>query len=507
MSAAPYSMLSDPQQVVSDLRRQLADANQRLEERTAERDEALAQQAATAEVLQVINSSPGDLAPVFDAMLEKAMRLCQAAFGELHTYDGERFSPAALRGVPAAHVEFRKSRPMIPGPGTMNWRIRQGLNVVHVADLKSEEPYQAGEPQRRALVNLGGARTGLAVALRNDQRLLGLIIIYRQEVRPFSDKQITLLQNFAAQAVIAMENARLITDTREALERQTAAGEVFQVINASPGDLAPVFEAMLEKALRLCEAAFGFLWTWDGEQMHRQAFRGVPDELLEQLREPLKPPPRSIPERIINGERVVSDLDVLEGPRRSAILARLGARSCVGVAVRKDNKLLGGITIYRGDVRPFAEKQLALLQNFAVQAVIAMENARLITETREALEQQTATAEVLGVINSSPGDLAPVFDAVLEKALRIGDAAFGTLASFDGEGFPLLAAHGVSEAFLPLARYRRPNPGMALHRLALGETLVHVADVSGDDMYRPGEPGRVSLVEQAGARPTSWVGR
>jgi len=247
------------------------------------------------------------------------------------------------------------------------------------------------------------------------------------------------------------------------------------------------------------------LWTWDGEQMHRQAFRGVPDELLEEFREPLKPPPGSIPERIISGERVVSDLDVLEGPRRSAILARLGARSCVGVALRKDNKLLGGITIYRGDVRPFAEKQLALLQNFAVQAVIAMENARLITETREALEQQTATAEVLGVINSSPGDLAPVFDAVLEKALRICDAAFGTLASFDGEGFPLLAAHGVSEAYLPLARYRRPNPGMALHRLALGETLVHVADVSGDDMYRSGEPGRVSFVEQAGARTTIWV--
>src|SRR4051794_23626459 len=151
---------------------------------------------------------------------------------------------------------------------------------------------------------------------------------------------------------------------------------------------------------------------------------------MEDFRQPLKPPPGSIPERIISGERVVFDVDVLEGPRRSATLARLGARSCVGVALRKDDKLLGGITMYRREVRPFAQKQLGLLESFAAQAVIAMENARLITETREALEQQTATAEVLQVINSSPGELAPVFDAMLEKATRISDAAFGIMWQF-----------------------------------------------------------------------------
>src|SRR5205814_171741 len=193
------------------------------------------------------------------------------------------------------------------------------------------------------------------------------------------------------------------------------------------GDLDPVFDAMLEKATRLCDAAFGFLWTWDGEQMHRLAFRGLSDELMEEFRQPLKPPPGSIPERIITGERVVFDVDVLEGPRRSPTLARLGARSCVGVALRKDDKLLGGITMYRREVRPFSEKQLALLASFAAQAVIAMANARLITETREALEQQTATAEVLGVINASPGDLSPVFDAMLEKATRLCEAPFGIL--------------------------------------------------------------------------------
>jgi len=486
--------------MASDLQKSYAELEQRVADRTAELSEALDQQTATAEVLGIISSSPGQLQPVFEAVLANAVRICGGRFGLLALRERDGFRGAAVHGV-GADV-FPLSRLHHPPPGTGLAALQATKQTTQVADCATDPAY---EPVRAASSAFTGMRTALHVAMLKEGELIGAIIIYRGEVLPFGDKETELVENFAKQAVIAIENVRLITETREALEQQTATAEVLGVINSSPGDLAPVFDAMLEKALRLCEAAFGFLWTWDGEQMHRQAFRGVPDELLGEFREPLKPPPGSIPERIINGERVVSDLDVLEGPRRSAILARLGARSCVGVALRKDNKLLGGITIYRGDVRPFAEKQLALLQNFAVQAVIAMENARLITETREALEQQTATAEVLGVINSSPGDLAPVFDAVLEKALRICDAAFGTLASFDGEGFPLLAAHGVSEAYLPLARYRRPNPGMALHRLALGETLVHVADVSGDDMYRSGEPGRVSFVEQAGARTTIWV--
>jgi len=222
-------------------------------------------------------------------------------------------------------------------------------------------------------------------------------------------------------------NAELRQRLDEAFAQQAATAEVLQVINSSPGDLAPVFDAMLEKVLRLCEAAIGFLWIWDGEQMHRLAFRGVPDELMESIRQPYKPPPGSIPARMIGGESVVSEADVLAGggPHRLPTLARLGARSCVGVALRKEDKLLGGITIYRQEVRPFTDKQIALLQNFAAQAVIAMENARLLTETREALEQQTATAEVLQVINSSPGDLAPVFDAILEMAHTLCGAERG----------------------------------------------------------------------------------
>src|SRR6266567_474267 len=221
---------------------------------TATLDEALAREAATAEVLQVINSSPGELAPVFDAMLEKALALCGASFGMMNTYNGEQFHAAAVRGVPEALAEFRRRNPLVFLPGTPPALILAGDSVVHRRDVMDEESYRDGNPFTRALVNLGGARTLLVVALRKDETLLGTLSVYRQEVRTFSDKEIALLQNFAAQAVIAMENARLITETREALDQQTATAEVLGVINSSPGDLVPVFDAMLEKATRLCEA-------------------------------------------------------------------------------------------------------------------------------------------------------------------------------------------------------------------------------------------------------------
>jgi GAF domain-containing protein len=473
-----------------------------------ETQEALEQQTATAEVLGVINSSPGELAPVFDVMLEKALHLCGAAFGTLWTYDGERFRSVAQAGVPAPYAEFLAHNALGASPGTGRARILEGEPFVHVPDLREEEPYRAGDPHRHALVDLGGARTGLIVPLRKDAAVTGFIMIYRQEVRLFSDKQVALLQNFAAQAVIAMENARLITETREALDQQTATAEVLGVINSSPGDLAPVFDAMLEKALDLCGAAIGVLQTHDGHKWYTDATRGVPPAYAEFRKNnpPAYSHPGTGPARVLAGERVVHIVDLKDEdayrsgePNRRAIVDIGGARSSLIVSLVKDDTVLGFIQVYRQEVRPFSDKQIALLQNFAAQAVIAMENARLITETREALDQQTATAEVLGVINSSPGDLKPVFDAMLEKAMRLCDAAYGHLWRYDGERFHLDTAHGESpfaDWLREFGPYKAP-PGSMAGRIALGERVVHLADSADDDAYQD-SPVRRAMVDIGG---------
>jgi GAF domain-containing protein len=205
------------------------------------------QQTATAEVLQVINSSPGELTPVFEAILEKATRFCQAAYGHLYLYDRERVVPAAVHGEPELAGWLRQLGPVKPQPHSTVGRIVQGERVVQIADVLEDESYRSS-PRFKEIVDRGAIRSMVTIALNRDADLLGMISVYRQEVRPFTEKQIALLQNFAAQAVIAMENARLLTETREALEQQTATAEVLQVINSSPGDLAPVFEAILEKA-------------------------------------------------------------------------------------------------------------------------------------------------------------------------------------------------------------------------------------------------------------------
>jgi GAF domain-containing protein len=472
--------------------------------------EALEQQTATAEVLGVINSSPGDLKPVFDAMLEKALRLCGGAFGILNGFDGQALNAVSMRGVPAAFAEFRAHHPATLGPGTPPARIMAGENVVHTLDLKDEEAYRRGDPNLRAIVDLGGARSHLAVAFRKDDSLLGMLTIYRQEVRAFSEKQIALLQNFAAQAVIAMENARLITETREALEQQTATAEVLGVINSSPGDLTPVFDAMLEKALASCGGTYGALLTFDGEHFHPMASRGHAEfDAWHRAHGPIQPAPGSQIARIIGGEDAVQITDIAndevyrEGsPPRRAMVDIGGFQTLLCVALRRDNTLLGVLQVYRQEVRAFTEKQVALVQNFAAQAVIAMENARLLTETREALEQQTATAEVLQVINSSPGDLVPVFDAMLEKATRLCEASHGILRTWDGERFHLAVVHGDAR-FKEWAQQRSPfvpeHAGGPLARLVQGEQVVPLTDALVDPAYQT-SPGFREMVDASGLR-------
>src|SRR5262249_47434098 len=334
-------------------------------------------------------------------MLDKAMRLCEAPFGALLRFNGKVFRAIAARDISGAAAVL--GDPVEPDPGSALELLVLGDEVVHIPDVVDTKAYRSGVASRLKLVEMIGARTALWVALRNNDVLLGGFALYRKEVRSFTDKQIALLQNFAAQAVVAMENARLITETREALEEQTATTEVLQVINSSPGDFAPVFDAMLEKATSLCGAAFGLLFTWDGDCFHPVAWRGISIELLAVLREPSRPQPGTLTWRIARGENIVSTADLLEAVSTADLLeaeayrngiARVralvdfgGARSHIGIALRKDDAVLGHLSIYRQEVRPFTDKEIALLQNFAAQAVIAMENARLLSELRHRTDQ------------------------------------------------------------------------------------------------------------------------
>jgi adenylate cyclase len=373
-------------------------------------------------------------------------------------------------------------------------------------DLKEEEAYRSGEAYRLALVDLGGGRTLLAVPLRKDGDFLGQITVYRQEARPYSDTQIALLENFAAQAVIAMENARLITETREALEQQTATADVLRVINASPGDLVPVFTAISETAHRLCGSTLGSLVTFDGTYFTRVASHGYPAYMAEALGKPYLPQPRH--EALQRGERFAQIMDLRESgigpsePISRNVTDALGLRTGLYVPLRKDGHLVGLISAYRQEVRPFSERHIALLESFAQQAVIAIENARLITETREALEQQTATAEVLQVINSSPGDLAPVFDAMLEKAMRLCEASFGWLRTYNNGKFQLAAIRGVPAPYAEFMSLNTPQfgPETAPGRALAGERVIHILDLSKTDEYRAGEPNRRAIVDLGGAR-------
>ena len=385
-----------------------------------ERDEALEQQAATADVLKVISSSGGKLQPVFNTMLAKAVDLCAASFGAMWLVDGKGYRNAAMHGdLPRAYVEQWRSGtlhfPKADIPLVRAIRLRK---TVHTQDMRKEKAYRQGDPLAVSAANIGGIRTLVTVPLLKAGEAVGAIVIYRQEVRPFTDKQIELVQNFAAQAVIAIENTRLLNELRESLEQQTATSEVLRVISSSPGELEPVFEAILQNATRICEAEFGSMFLRDGDVFRFAAEVGTPAELAEFNRklDRLSPTPGGVLERTMRTKQVCHSADDAAEPVPSRASRLGGARAIVGVPMLKDGELIGVIIIYRQEVRPFTEKQIELVKNFAAQAVIAIENTRLLSELRqrtddltESLEQQTATSEVLRVISSSPGELEPVF--------------------------------------------------------------------------------------------------
>ena len=395
-----------------------------------ELDETREQQKATAEVLRVIASSPGDLQPVFAAILEKATQLCEARFGNLFLYDGKDFHNASMHRAPRAFAEVRRRSPQVgQNPKALIRRLLKTKRVMHIADITAKKlRLLDDDPSLGQLAKLAGARTLLIVPLLNSGELVGSINIYRQEVRPFTARQIELVQNFASQAVIAIENTRLLNELRGSLQRQTATSEVLQVISSSPGDLQPVFQSMLENATRICDAKFGTLFRYDGRMLHLAAQYGTPRALVEfqRKRGPFIPEAGTRLHRTLRTRRVThTDDDAAE--RIPGVVSKLGgARSTIHVPMLKDDELIGVIIIYRQELRPFTDKQVEVVQNFAAQAVIAIENGRLLNELRqrtddltESLEQQTATSEVLNVISNSLTDTQPVFDAIVRSGLKL----------------------------------------------------------------------------------------
>ena len=317
---------------------------------TRELNEALERQTATSEVLQSISRYPGDLQPVFQAMLKNAVRLCDAKFGNIYRWDGDALHLVATENAPVAFAQARGRSPLRPGPETPTGRMIANKTVVHVTDMRAEKAYADRDPYIVAGIELGGVRTVLMVPMLKDDELIGAFSVYRQEVRPFTDKQIALVQNFAAQAVIAIDNTRLLNELRqrtndltEALEQQTAASAVLGVISSSPGKLETVFQAILENATRICEAKFGLLFLFDGSAFHLAAEVGTPVEFLASMRqrEAIKPPPGSHLDRVMRTKQVSHTADYAAEGISSPPVTLGGARSTVDLPLLKDDQLVG----------------------------------------------------------------------------------------------------------------------------------------------------------------------
>ena len=466
-----------------------------------ELNEALERQAATSEVLKVIASSSGELQQVFDTMLAKATQLCDASYGAMWLRAGDGFRSAAIHGaLPPEYVEQWRSGTLVrPGPDTPMMRVAQTRQPMQVPDMRQSRAYLDRDTLPVAAVEVAGIRTLVSVPMFKAGEVIGTITIYRKEVRPFTDKQIELVQNFAAQAVIAIENTRLLSELRqrtddltESLEQQTALSEVLGIISSSPTDLGPVFNTILASATRLCEGNLAALWQYDGTVLTGAAHYNASPAFAEKYMTMVLRPGREGPARLAALEhRTIHVEDITAEPGFSPMVLQYEqARTVLAVPLLREKNLVGVIGMWRREVRPFSEQQIALVRTFADQAVIAIENARLLNELRqrtddlsESLEQQTATSEILQVISNSPTNTQPVFDTIVQSALKLFPDAAISIVLPDGDQVKAVAINEADPARAEAWRAKFPIP---MTRQYLNSTAIldaKIVDIS--DLRNP----------------------